>query len=171
MISQIFPRNSSTLFDKKRITIYNRIIPKRRSSYHDKLKPAKFGSNRNKVDYFGIDKNSDTILRKTVHVMFYNSSRDFAVAINTQGADIVYLYRTNDDVNFDKLYSDMFIKRSEFSGNSDFTDKDELKVPNINLYKEQSFNELCGREVKGTKFMIDQKDIITLGIIDKKIML
>ena len=27
MISQIFPRNSSTLFDKKRITIYNRIIP------------------------------------------------------------------------------------------------------------------------------------------------
>ena len=122
----------------------------------DKLKPAKFGSNRTKVEYFGIDKNSEKILRETVHVMFYNSSKDFAVAINTQGADVVYLYRTDDDENFEKLYSDMFIKRAEFTGNSDFTEKDELKVPNINLYKEQSFNELCGREIKGTKFMIDQ---------------
>ena len=122
----------------------------------DKLKPAKFGSNRTKVEYFGIDKNSEKILRETVHVMFYNSSKDFAVAINTQGADVVYLYRTDDDENFEKLYSDMFIKRAEFNGNSDFTEKDELKVPNINLYKEQSFNELCGREIKGTKFMIDQ---------------
>lgn len=122
----------------------------------DKLKKEKFGSNRTKVDYFGINKDSDKILRKTVHVMYYNSSRDYAVSINTQSSDVVYLYRTNDNKTFDKLYSDMFIKRAQFDGNSDFTDKDELKVPNINLYKEQSFTEVCNKEIKGTNFMIDQ---------------
>ena len=40
----------------------------------DKLKPARFAHSFNKVDYFGIDKNSDKILDKMVHVMFYNSS-------------------------------------------------------------------------------------------------
>ncbi len=122
----------------------------------DKLKQEKFGSNRTKVDYFGINEDSDKVLRDTVHVLFYNSSKDFAVTINTMGADVVYLYRTDDDLDFDKLYTDMFLKRAGYKGSLDFTEKDELKIPNINLYKEQSFSELCGRQIKGTNFMIDQ---------------
>ena len=50
----------------------------------------------------------------------------------------------------------MFIKRAQYEGNSDFTEKDELKVPNIGLYKEQSFDELCNREIKGTNMMLDK---------------
>lgn len=122
----------------------------------DKLKMERFGKNKEKVQYFGINKKSDKILDKTVHVMFYNSSKDFAVVIYTQTDDVLYLYRTKDDKTFDKLYSDMFIKRAQYEGNSDFTEKDELKVPNIGLYKEQSFDELCNREIKGTNMMLDK---------------
>lgn len=122
----------------------------------DKLKAEKFGKNREKVQFFGIDKDSDKILDHTVHVMFYNSSKDFAVVIYTQGDDVLYLYRTNDNKTFDKLYSDMFIKRAGFDGNSDFAEKDELKIPNISLYKQQSFRELCNKEIKGTDMLIDE---------------
>lgn len=122
----------------------------------DKLKMERFGKNKEKVQYFGINKKSDKILDKTVHVMFYNSSKDFAVVIYTQTDDVLYLYRTKDDKTFDKLYSDMFIKRAQYEGNSDFTEKDELKVPYIGLYKEQSFDELCNREIKGTNMMLDK---------------
>lgn len=123
----------------------------------DKLDIEKFARNKTKVQYFGINEKSDGILRQTVNVLFYNSSKDYAVAIRTEGKDVLYLYRTNDDKTFDKLYSDMFMKRAQFSGNSDFTKLDELKVPDINLYKEKSFAELCDKEIKGTKgMMIDQ---------------
>ena len=82
----------------------------------DKLKPAKFGRKFAKVQYFGIDENSDKILDDMVHVMFYNSSKDFAVMIDTEGADKLYLYRTNDNKAFDRLYSDMFMKRTQYEG-------------------------------------------------------
>lgn len=122
----------------------------------DKLKQEKFGKNKEKVQYFGIDKNSDKILDKTVHVMFYNSAKDFAVVVYTQTDDVLYLYRTNDNKTFDKLYSDMFIKRAKYDGTTDFTEKDLLKIPNISLYKEQSFDELCNRPIKGTNMQLDK---------------
>lgn len=121
----------------------------------DKLKPAKFGHSFNKVEYFGIDKNSDSALDNTVKVLFYNSSKDFAVAIYTQGNDVLYLYRTNDNKTFDKLYSDMFSKAENYQGSVDFNKDDEFKVPNINLYKEKSFSELSGKQIKGTDIFID----------------
>ena len=122
----------------------------------DKLKPAKFAHSFKKVDYFGIDKNSDTVLDRTVNVLYYNSSNEFAVAVNTQGNDILYLYRTNDNKTFDKLYSDMFMKKVNYEGSSEFLVKDEFKVPNISLFREKSFAELCNHKIKGTDIMIGQ---------------
>lgn len=122
----------------------------------DKLKPARFGHSFTKVNYFGIDKKSDSALDNMVHVLFYNSSDDFAVAILTEGNDMLYLYRTKDNKNFEKLYCDMFIKKAKFDGNTEFTEKDELKIPDIDLYKLKSFNELCNHHIKGTNFEIDQ---------------
>lgn len=122
----------------------------------DKLKPAKFGHSFKKVDYFGIDKNSDKILDDTVSVLFYNSSNDFALAVHTQGDDILYLYRTNDNKTFDKLYSDMFMKKVQYDGPYEFKADDEFKVPNISLYREKSFDELTNKRIKGTDMMIDK---------------
>ncbi len=123
----------------------------------DKLGAEKFGKNRTKVQYFGIGKDSDSMLDKTVYVLFYNSSKDYAVSIQTQGKDVLYLYRTKDDKPFDKLYSDMMMKKAQYDGVTEFLKADELKVPDISLYREKSFAELCDKEIKGTKgMMIDQ---------------
>ena len=122
----------------------------------DKLKPARFGHSFKKVDYFGIDKNSDKILDKTVHVLFYNSSKDFAVAVTTQGKDVLYLYRTDDNKNFERLYADMFMKKAKFEGTREFLEKDEFKVPDINLYSEKSFDELCNHPIKNTDITLDK---------------
>lgn len=120
----------------------------------NKLKSERFGSSRKKVDYFGIDKNSDSALDNTIGVMFYNSSKDFAVEIYTKGDDRLYLYRTNDNKSFDKLYSDMFMKKAQYDGPLSFKADDEFKVPNISLYKEKSFKEVTNRRIKGTDMMI-----------------
>ena len=122
----------------------------------DKLKPAKFANSSKKVEYFGINSKSNSQLYDNVSVLFYNSSKDFAVGVLTQGADVVYLYRTNDNKSFDKLYADMMKKQSEYNDISMFGEKDELKIPNINLYSLKSFDELCGKRIKGTDIMLDQ---------------
>lgn len=122
----------------------------------DKLEPARFAHSFKKVDYFGIDENSDKILDDTLHVLFYNSPKDFAVSVITQGKDVLYLYRTDDNKTFDKLYSDMFMKKVQYDGSSEFLAKDEFKVPNISLYAQKSFDELCNHKIKGTDLTIGQ---------------
>ncbi len=122
----------------------------------DKLKSEKFGKSAKKVQYFGIDKKSNHELYDNVTVLFYNSSKDFAVGLLTQSDDIVYLYRTDDNKSFDKLYADMQKKQSAYKDVADFGEKDELKVPNINLYKLKSFDEVCERQIKGTNIKIDK---------------
>ena len=122
----------------------------------DKLKSEKFGKSAKRVQYFGIDKKSNHELYDNVTVLFYNSSKDFAVGLLTQSDDIVYLYRTDDNKSFDKLYADMQRKQSAYKDVADFGEKDELKVPNINLYKLKSFDEVCERQIKGTNIKIDK---------------
>lgn len=119
-----------------------------------KLNKERFGKNREKVQFFGIDEKSDADLDNTVNVLFYNSKKDFALAIRTEDKDVVYLYRTNDDKTFDKLYSDMFMKKAAYEGSSDFKEKDEFKAPNIDMYKMQTFKELEGKRIKDTNIEI-----------------
>ncbi len=122
----------------------------------DKLKSEKFASSRQKVEYFGINSKSNHKLYNNVNVLFYNSPKDFAVGILTDGPDVVYLYRTNDNKSFDKLYSDMLKKQSEYKEITSFGEGDELKVPNISLYKMKSFDEVCRKRIKNTNIMIEQ---------------
>ena len=120
----------------------------------DKLKPARFSKFLGKVNYFGIDENSDEMLDKMVEVLFYDSEDDFAVAIKTDSKDIVYLYRTDDNKTFDKLYSDMMIKKAGYMNWHDFKAQDELRIPDINLYRMQTYPELLNKEIKGTDLEI-----------------
>ena len=122
----------------------------------DKLKPERFGRSTQKFEYFGINKDSDKILDSTVNVLFYNSNKDFAVSVNTQCDDVLYLYRTNNNKTFNKLYIDMIAKESRYQGTNEFLKDDELKVPNIKLFNKKVFDELCNKQIKGTDFLIDQ---------------
>ena len=43
-----------------------------------------------------------------------------------------------------------------FTGSKEFGNDDELKVPNIKLFEEKTFDELSGKRVMGTNIVIDQ---------------
>ena len=120
----------------------------------DKLKSEAFGKNDQKVDYFGIDSNSSAKLYKNIGVLFYNSQDDFAIKLYTKSDDIVYLYRTDDNKTFDKLYFDMNLKAKTYTGKKNFNDIDRFKVPDINLYQSKSFDEVCNRHILGTDLEI-----------------
>lgn len=122
----------------------------------DKLQIETFGNSKDKVQYFGIDRNSNSKLYKGVEILFYNSDKDFGAKLITKGNDIVYLYRTDDDKTFEEFYSDMMNKKDEYKLTSSFLKGDELKVPDIKLYQEKSFNELCNKQILGTNIMISQ---------------
>ena len=130
----------------------------------DKLQDAQFGNNPTLVKYFGINDRSNKKLYKNVNVLFYNNDSDFAVKLLTKDKDEVILYKTDEDKTFDQYYADITQKTSKYKGNKKFEKKDELMVPEINLYQETSFPDVEGREIKRTNFQIDK----TIETVDFK---
>lgn len=123
-------------------------------SAFDKLGQSDFrGKN---AEFFGINSRSDEGLDKNVKVLFYNTPSDYAVALDTVGKDEVYLYKTPNTKTFNYIYSDMIKKQKAFTGDTNFRKADELKVPNLKFFEEKSFDEVCGKRIKGTNLMIDQ---------------
>jgi len=129
------------------------------------LKKDKFANNGKKVKYFGIEKNGKSELRDSVSVLFYNSSDDFAVQIYTKTDDKVILYRTNDNVSFEKMYNDMLAKSSTYRGSKSFTKKDRLKIPFIEFKTKHLYKELTNKTIVNADFTIDE----ALQTIDFKI--
>lgn len=126
-------------------------------SAFDELKKEPFGKiNKEKVKYFGIDKNSNKDLRENVRVLFYNNENDFAVELKTKQNDIVQLYRTDDNKSLAQLYSDMLKKKSEYTLSRRFGEDDKLKVPFINFKSTNRYPELEGKTIKSTDFTIDE---------------
>lgn len=123
-------------------------------SAFDKLGQSDFrGKN---AEFFGINSRSDEGLDKNVKVLFYNTPSDYAVALDTVGKDEVYLYKTPNTKTFNYIYSDMIKKQKAFTGDTNFRKADELKVPNLKFFEEKSFDEVCGKRIKGTNLMINQ---------------
>ena len=108
------------------------------------------------AEYFGISKESRKELDKGVEVLFYNTPSDFAVKLDTEGKDEVYLYKTSNTNTFNYLYEDMLKKQEVYSGSQKFGEDDELKIPNLKFFEEKVFDEICGNRVKGTNLVIDK---------------
>ncbi len=108
------------------------------------------------AEYFGISKDSRKELDDGVEVLFYDSPSDFAVKLETEGEDEVYLYKTSTTKTFNYIYDDMLKKQEAYQGSKKFGEEDELKVPNLNFFEEKIFEEICGNRVKGTNLVIDK---------------
>lgn len=121
----------------------------------DKLGKSYFG-NEQEAEYFGISSTSNKVLANSVEVLFFNSPEDFAVKLKTKGDDEVFLYKNDSNKSFTSLYIDMLKKEKAFNGNQEFTEADELKVPNISFFEEKSFEELKGKRIMGTNYVINQ---------------
>lgn len=120
-----------------------------------KLGISSFGENQT-AEYFGVTKGNKDELASGVKVLFYNNPNDYAVMLTTKTNDEVYLYKNDANKEFCYLYADMLKKQSAFKGKQEFTNDDELKIPNITLNAEKTFEELSGKRVMGTNIVIDK---------------
>ena len=76
--------------------------------------------------------------------------------LKTKGNDEVYLYKNSSNKAFRILYDEMLKKQAAYLGDVEFSNYDELKVPNIKFFEEKSYEELTGKRIMGTNLVIDQ---------------
>ena len=92
-----------------------------------------------------------------VEILFYNRmqdtpwlSNDFAIKLKTKEGDEIILYRTDDKKSFDEYYQDIKNKSNTYKEDTNFSEKDELRVPYIKINGMISYNELYGKEIKNS---------------------
>ncbi len=105
-----------------------------------------------KVKYFGLKKSKKNRSNDSVKVLFYNNPDEYAVKLLTKENENVILFRTDKNDTFTNQYN--YIKAN--IKRDSFKKSDELKVPYINVDKLISYDELCGKKIKGTGFVITQ---------------
>ena len=106
-----------------------------------KLENGDFGKYKN-VKYFGIDSNTDEAVRNQVEVLYYNSSSDFAVKLNTKQNDEVIISRGNTENNFGDIFKGIIEKSHKYEGSKSFEKTDKLKIPKISFNLKQEITEV-----------------------------
>ena len=134
----------------------------------DKLSSQSFNNSNEKYDFFGIENSSNEELDKNIRVLSYNSKDDYAVQLLTKSDDIVYLYRTESDESFDKIYKKMITDSNNYQGSKRFNKIDTFKAPNLKFKALRSYDELCNKIIKGTdKYFSSAIETIELELNNK----
>ncbi|MBR5304409.1 MAG: hypothetical protein IKU37_06250 [Candidatus Gastranaerophilales bacterium] len=133
----------------------------------DKLENANF-NNKGKFEYFGIKENSKEILDENVKVLFYNGKNDYAVQLLTTKGDVIYLYRTNSNASFDKMYEKMLVKAEKYKDDREFSSADTLKVPNLKINEIRKYPSLTNKQIEGTDlYFSDALETLQLELNNK----
>ena len=109
------------------------------------LTPAPFAGSTENVKYFGINKDSDKKLKDNVEVLYYNGN-EYAVKLLTNENEEVILLKSDKEGDFTELYDYV----TKISKPEKMERSDELKVPDINIDKTISYDELCDKQILGT---------------------
>ena len=108
------------------------------------LDNGKFGNFEN-VKYFGINEQTSEEVRDQVQVLYYESEDDFAIKLLTKGNDEVIISRGNSKSSFLEAYEEIknrATKYVNYVGLTNLSEKDTLKIPNINIDLKQEFADL-----------------------------
>lgn len=132
------------------------------ASHFDRLENGSFGDDYQNVKYFGINASTDDSLNSQVQVLYYNNDNDFAVTLETTSGDQVVLCKNPEGSNFSEIYNNMINKANSYTGNREFEDIDELKVPYINLDITKEYEEL-----EGKLFFAPKQGEQAVGVIQK----
>lgn len=111
------------------------------------LEYNKFGNIEN-VAYFGINENTDEIVRKQVEVLYYTDEENFAVILYTTQGDEIMLVRNPDGNTFEEIYTNVDKKYKKYKGSKSFDEKDTLAVPNLNIDILKEYTELENKSFK-----------------------
>lgn len=115
-------------------------------SKFDVVNKEGFNNSKEKINYFGIDKQSKSNMYKNVDVLFYNTPWDYAVALKSDKDDVI-LYRTNTNKSFDVVYKTLNTKAQKYKGSKQFVAGDQLKVPFMTFKDMTNYDELCSKEI------------------------
>lgn len=111
----------------------------------------KFKDSEKKFKFFELGSPTMEKTFEQVTALFYNSKNDFAVKIDTKEGEELILYRTDNVKNFSENYKELQDKAKVYNGKKELIrEKDELKVPFINVNTDINYDELCNRTIKGT---------------------
>ena len=112
----------------------------------DELDKEEFGKSKEKIEYFGINKKTKNIeeLANQIKVLFYNTYDEYSIMLKTNKEDRIILYRTNNNYNFASAFNEIKNKSKNYS-NTNFKNKDTLKVPKLNFNILQNYDELIGK--------------------------
>lgn len=106
----------------------------------DDLEKASFGNKYENVSYFGINEQTKNEVRSQVEVIYYNSKDDFAIKIHTKQNDEVIFCKENNGKTFEEIYSK--IKNAKYRGNTNLTNTEKLRIPNMEFKEKKEFEEL-----------------------------
>ena len=116
-----------------------------------------FGNSEDYIKYFGINNASKEELNKNIEILFYNKidennlhSNDFAIKLKTKEKDEIILYRTDDKKTFNEYYKDIENKTKEYTGNREFSESDELRVPYVRVNGMIFYNKLYDKKIKNS---------------------
>lgn len=113
------------------------------------LAAAPFAGSAENVKYFGINKDTDKKIRDNVEVLYYNGD-DYAVKLLTNENEEVILLKSDKEGDFTELYDYV----TKISKPEKLAHSDTLKVPNIDIDKTISYDELCEKRIIGTEYKI-----------------
>lgn len=115
------------------------------------LAPAPFAGSAENVKYFGINKDTDRKIKNNVEILYYNGE-EYAVKLLTKENEEVILLKTDKDGDFTELYDYV----TKISKPEKFGHSDTLKVPNFDIDKTISYDELCEKRIAGTDYKISK---------------
>ena len=111
------------------------------------LEDGEFANGKySKINYFGLEKDAEEELRNQVEVLYYNSPSQFAVKLKTKQNDEIILARGEEGNTFQEIYNNINTNSENYEGIKEFTEKDELKIPNIDFKQKTEFTELEQKE-------------------------
>ncbi len=113
------------------------------------LDSAPFAGSAENVKYFGVNKDTDRKIKKNVEILFYNGD-EYALKLLTKENEEVILLKSDKKGDFTELYDYVTkISKPEKLGH-----EDTVKIPNIDIDKTISYNELCEKQILGTNYKI-----------------
>ena len=103
------------------------------------LDVGNFGKETN-IKYFGT-KDSEQAKRQ-IDVMCYDNDNNFAVVLNTKTNDQVVLIKNPIGSTFQEIYDTAINKANSFTGDTSLEDKENFKMPNLEINEKKDFLEL-----------------------------
>lgn len=111
----------------------------------DRLENGTFADTYQDVQYFGINSDTDESVGDQVRVLYYNTEDDFAILVTTTDGDELIFAKNAEGSNFMDIYSNIVNEANSYTGDRNFQDEDELKIPYLNIDVEKEYDELEGK--------------------------